>query len=196
MNTNGLAKLYGQLTPKERLPLILAASARGDEAERNRLAQSAPKEGFWLPDYHGLAEGMLFASLFQLLEVLDMAAYYWRSVGLLEQEEILGDNTNKELRDRFDGLTRIYAYMFIVKIDGWRLFCARHNYDPDLLWKGLPGFETVCRGEEEIRTMAFTPEKADEWAKRGRKDAPRLARPEDEAAAIEVLAKSHAQWWD
>jgi hypothetical protein len=28
MNTNGLAKLYGQLPPKERLPLMLAASAR------------------------------------------------------------------------------------------------------------------------------------------------------------------------
>ena len=40
MNTNGLAKLYGQLTPKERLPLILAASARGDEAERNRPTKS------------------------------------------------------------------------------------------------------------------------------------------------------------
>ena len=34
MNTNGLAKLYDRLTPKERLPLILAASARGDEAEQ------------------------------------------------------------------------------------------------------------------------------------------------------------------
>src|SRR5262245_11088079 len=189
MNTNGLAKQYGQLTPKERLPLILAASARGDEAERNRLTKSAPKEGFWLPDYHGLAEGMLLASLFQLLEVLDVAAYYWQAVGLLEQEEALGDKKNKRLRDRFDGITRIFAYLFVVKIDGWRLFCAQHNYDPDLLWKGLPAFETACRAEEEIRTMTFTPEEADEWARRGHKDASRLPRPKDEAAAIEVLVK-------
>jgi hypothetical protein len=162
MNTNGLAKLYEHLTPKERLPLILAASARGDEAERNRQARSAPREGFWLPDYHGLAEGMLLASFFQLLEVLEMAAYYWQAEGLLEQEEILGDNKNKELQDRLNGITRIFAYLFVVKIDGWRLFCAQHHYDPDLLWRGLPGFETVCRAAEEIRIMAFTPEEAGE----------------------------------
>ena len=139
---------------------------------------------------------MLFASLFQLLELLDLAAYYWQAVGLLEQEEGLGDKKNKELRDRFDGLTRIFAYLFVVKIDGWRLFCAQHHYDADLLWRGLPGFETVCHAEKEIRTMAFTPEEASEWARRGRKDVPRLTRPEDEAAAIEDLVKSHAQWWE
>ena len=37
MNTNGLARLYDRLTPRERLPLIMAASARGDEMERERL---------------------------------------------------------------------------------------------------------------------------------------------------------------
>lgn len=196
MNTNGLAKLYEHLTPKERLPLILAASARGDEVERERLVHSAPREGFWLPDYHGLAEGIILTSLFQLLELLDIAAYYWQAVVLLQQEEVLGDKKNKALRDRFDGLARIFAYLFMVKIDGWRLFCAQHNYDPDFLWKGLPGFETVCRAEEEARAMAFTLEEAAEWARRGRKDAPRLLTPEDEAATIEVLVKSHAQWWE
>jgi hypothetical protein len=44
--------------------------------------------------------------------------------------------------------------------------------------------------------MAFTPEEAGEWMRRGRKDAPRLPRTEDEAAAIDVLVKSHAQWWE
>ena len=44
--------------------------------------------------------------------------------------------------------------------------------------------------------MAFTPEEADEWAKSRRKDAPRLARPEDEVAAIEALVRSHAMWWE
>jgi hypothetical protein len=195
MNTNGLAKLYEHLTPAERLPLILAASARGDEAERNRLARSAPKAAFRLPDYHGLAEAMRFASMLQLIELLDAAAYYWQSVGLLEQE-ILGAKKDKELRNRFEKMTRIFAYLFVVKLDGWRLFCARHNYDTDFLLRGLPGYGTVCRAEEEAREMAFTPEEADEWAKRSRKDAPRLIRPEDEAAAIGVLVKSHAQWWE
>ena len=32
MTINDLAKLYDRLTPRERLPLIIAASERGDEA--------------------------------------------------------------------------------------------------------------------------------------------------------------------
>src|SRR5690348_146268 len=91
MNTNGLANLYDRLTPKERLPLIMAASARGDEVERERLANSAPREGFRLPDYHGLGEGLLLASLFHLLELLDLAALYWQTGGLLEQWEAFSD---------------------------------------------------------------------------------------------------------
>jgi hypothetical protein len=90
MNTNGLAKLYDRLTPKERLPLILAASARGDQTEQDRLAHSAPKKEWRMPDYYGLAEAMLFASLFHLLQLLDVAALFWQVNGLLEQEEALG----------------------------------------------------------------------------------------------------------
>jgi hypothetical protein len=48
MNTKGLARHYAILTPWERLPLILAASARGDEQERSRLATSAPRVGYQL----------------------------------------------------------------------------------------------------------------------------------------------------
>jgi hypothetical protein len=58
MNTKVLAKLYDRLTPRERLPLILAASARNDEVEGQRLAQSAPRMALRLPDYHGLGEGL------------------------------------------------------------------------------------------------------------------------------------------
>jgi hypothetical protein len=138
----------------------------------------------------------VYNPILQLAELLDMAAYYWQSAGLLEQEEMLGAKKDKAMRDRFGGLTRIFAYLFVVKLDGWRLFCAQHSYDPDFLLKGLPGYETVRRAEDEAREMAFTPEEADEWARRGRTDAPRLIRPEDEAAAIGLLVKSHAQWWE
>ena len=37
MNANAIAKNYSRLTPEERFHLILAASGRGDEAERDRL---------------------------------------------------------------------------------------------------------------------------------------------------------------
>ena len=41
MNTNRFDQLYNQLTPRERLPMIMAAHLRGDAAEQNRLVSSA-----------------------------------------------------------------------------------------------------------------------------------------------------------
>ena len=46
MNTNGLARHYGSLTPEERLPLVLAATWRGDGPERARLLASAPRVAY------------------------------------------------------------------------------------------------------------------------------------------------------
>ena len=74
MNSKGLARHYGVLTPWERLPLILAASARGGEAERDRLGRSAPRQGYVLPDYHGLGEGLLLLALFHVIELLHFTA--------------------------------------------------------------------------------------------------------------------------
>jgi hypothetical protein len=43
MNANTLAKHYDLLGPEERFRLILAAGARGDDAEQERLCQAAPR---------------------------------------------------------------------------------------------------------------------------------------------------------
>jgi hypothetical protein len=84
MNTNALAKLYDRLTPLERLPLIVAATERGDDAEADRLSRSAPRIGVRLPDYHGLGEGLLLLSLFYLAEQLRRGLLYWQAQGILE----------------------------------------------------------------------------------------------------------------
>jgi hypothetical protein len=44
MNSNGLAKRYDKLSPREPVPLLVAADACGDEAEFARLRSSAPRE--------------------------------------------------------------------------------------------------------------------------------------------------------
>lgn len=45
MNTNTLVRHYDRLTPWERVALVMAAVARGDETERQRLADTAPISG-------------------------------------------------------------------------------------------------------------------------------------------------------
>ena len=82
MNTNPLTKLYDQLTPRERLPLIIAAGARGDEAEQQRLKASAPRQMLQVPDYHCLAKALAEAVHYHLLTLLDLAATFWQWWGL------------------------------------------------------------------------------------------------------------------
>ena len=100
MNTKGLAKQYDKLAPKERLPLIVAASLRGDDLERERLMNSAPRHLYRLPDYHWLADDLQSLVLILNSKLLDLAVSYWRMLGLLEQEAIyrIGESKKREAR--------------------------------------------------------------------------------------------------
>jgi hypothetical protein len=195
MNTNGLAKLYDRLTPRERLPLILAASARGDDVEAERLARSAPRRDVRLPDYHGLGEGMLFACLFHLLALLDTALLHWQAAGLQSQASAFLGEDGEACAERLGEAARIYAYLFTVKMDGWRRFCSEFNVDPDFLMQDLPGYETVQRGEEAARRVAFTPDEATAWMRRGGDDAAQVVTAEAVSASLWAFLEQRAEWW-
>ena len=107
MNANGPTRHYDKLTPRERLPLIVAAVDRGDDAEADRLTRSAPRDGIRLPNYHGLAEGMLLASLFHMMTQLDRIALYWQAEGIVDQYlEIAKGNEQKAKAQRLSDLAR------------------------------------------------------------------------------------------
>jgi hypothetical protein len=142
MNTNGLAKQYDKLTPLERLPLIMAAAARGDEAERNRLVQSAPQSCYSMPDYWGAAETFRYLSDFHFMKLLDFAAAYFDCFAAAPKP--------KKSADPLDGWAEamLCGYLFQTYLTGWHKFCAEINMAPELLWKLLPGFETIKRADE------------------------------------------------
>jgi hypothetical protein len=173
MNTNGLARHYKALTPWERLPLIAAASARGDEVERDRLVRSAPKRDFRVPDYWGLCEGLEeLATLYQLRQ-LDLAALYWRVAGSLGRRPLFrGGKRNRRRRRRFHSGLRMLAYCCVTWIEGWKLLCAGLHMDPEAVLGDMPGQETVRRMVEEARLAAFGPEEAAAYM-RARKEAAR-----------------------
>src|SRR5262249_46171514 len=84
MNTDRLAKLYDQLTPWERVPLIIAAGARGDHEEQDRLQNTAPTSLFQVPNHRGLIEGLSqLADRYMILQP-DVAVLYWQTAGMLE----------------------------------------------------------------------------------------------------------------
>jgi hypothetical protein len=194
MNTNGLAKLYGHLTPRERLPLIMAAHARGDEAERDRLVRSAPCVGYSVPDHYGLAEGLQMQSFYHLVEMLNLAVHYWRCSGLLE-EPPFGTAKEKKARDgRLWNILRLFAYLLTVKAEGWRRFCAELQIDGELLLQHLPGWETVRQADQAARGVAFTPEEATAFI-RQRDPTGRAPTAEDEATGMREFPRWRVEWW-
>jgi hypothetical protein len=71
MNTHRLGQLYDQLTPRERLPLIMAAHLRGDAADQKRLGASAPLKTLRVPNYYPLAKALRTAVHWQMQTLLD-----------------------------------------------------------------------------------------------------------------------------
>jgi hypothetical protein len=76
MNTNTLTKSYDALTPEERFRLILAASARGDEAERDRLAHAGPRLALRMSEHVPFAQAFNELATLVYIELLEMAAFY------------------------------------------------------------------------------------------------------------------------
>jgi hypothetical protein len=207
MNTKHLAKLYDQLTPHERVPLIMAAGARGDQAEQKRLSASAPKEDYEVPNYYGLANALKEAGYFHLLTLLDLAANFWQWWGLwtsyllrepgetATKKRRSGQNKSlQRLERRAGGIVRYYASRFVAHVEGWKKFCSELQIDPEAQLNFMMGWETIRRTEESARDLAFSDEEAALFV-----HAESLAREGDDAlekgpAPVET-AKDLAQSW-
>ncbi|HEX4606826.1 MAG TPA: hypothetical protein VH092_01350 [Urbifossiella sp.] len=84
MTVARLARHYSALTPDERLALILAASARGDDADRERLMVAAPRLTLAVPDTFPRA--MAFREVLDRFraERLELAARFFQTRRLAE----------------------------------------------------------------------------------------------------------------
>jgi hypothetical protein len=87
MNTKALSNSYDVLTPEERLPLIHAASARGDEVEIDRLIRSAPRVRYSASHHFPLADAFDTVSLLHLIDLLATAADYLQACRLADTDD-------------------------------------------------------------------------------------------------------------
>jgi hypothetical protein len=189
MNANGLTKLYAKLNPEERLPLILAASARGDIAERNRLAQSAPVETFRVPHHHRLAEALKRVSLHYVNAMLHLAAMFWQLDSVLDQCFLSEDGAGENYDLRF-GTMRMVGYLLVCHADGWRAFCDEMKIDPEQLHRFVPGYSTALRAESAGHIVAFSKEEATTWARQSRDQAVEIATPQKVALELSEIVRS------
>jgi hypothetical protein len=172
MNTHHLTRHYDRLTARERLALLVAASARADAVERGRLLESAPPVHLKAPHHYRLAEALLDAANYHLLTVLDLAVKYREWWGLWGWHE-LRDATDKRGTGkggraaaraegaRLNALARYHAYLLVTHVDAWARFCADWAIDPEALLGARPGWDTVRRTEGQARGHAYSHEEAE-----------------------------------
>jgi hypothetical protein len=196
MTTAKLAKLYDQLTPRERLPLLIAAGRRGDDAERERLIRAAPRVSYRVTDYHGLADAMQLVVMWHLVERLDLGARYWLLSGLSDELEAAERPADRKRADRIEAAVRTMALRFCNEVDGWGLFCRDLNIDPNALLADLPAFDTVTHMERSARLLANTPEEAAAYFRaKGKSELARMPTAEDVAESLRgLLAWGERQW--
>ena len=129
MSANGLARLYGRLTIWERIPLLLAAEARGDEAEYRRLFNSSAPRAWRFPE-HLLAEQALHVlALIYVGEQLDAAASYFFALGAMADTDEPGPGD-------WHLAAASCAYFFAANLDAWRRLCSGLGIAPDVLTAG------------------------------------------------------------
>jgi hypothetical protein len=151
MNPHVLTKLYDKLGPFERIPLILAAEARKDETEVQRLHHSAPIRMWRFSDY--LMPNIALQTLSQqyIVEQLDHIATYWHACWRLNDE--LGEKPEDWLLS-----ADVAAYVFTCNAEAWRRFCKELNIDGATLTVGNYRGWILQYCEEEMPKVAPSPE--------------------------------------
>jgi hypothetical protein len=173
MTTNPVSRLYDRLTPRERLPLLIAAATRGDPVELQRLQTSAPKQKWEMRDYVPHADALNEVANYHMLTVLDLGMHFWQWWGLwltrgLRNQVADGpghgrggqEKAAKELERRAGCLVRYYAARFVAHVDGWKQFCAELHVDPEAPLDFMIGWDNIVRTESQARELAFTPDDA------------------------------------
>lgn len=140
-----IKKHYAKLTALERFPLIVAAGARDDEAERRELMKSAPRKHWSMPNYYGLSEGFQFASMWYMIEQLGyIASIYWMMENAdgdpgkrvyqvtMEKQEIKID-ANEYINAAFKRV--------LINLAAWYRLCSEYKLDPEAMLKDLPHYD-------------------------------------------------------
>jgi hypothetical protein len=172
VTANTVNKLYEWLKPEERFRLILAAGARGDIAERDRLSSTSRLLALRIRDFVPWAQAFSEVSMIIFMGLVEEAAEYqealldWSKVyrklhqsanqaqALDEDEEAdaasadpsePAEPSEDEKSENFLFEAHLAAgFILKTKFDGWKLFCERLNVPALTIWEVLPGYERLA----------------------------------------------------
>jgi len=160
-----LARHYDALDPAERLSLLLAACARGDDVEHARLADSAPKVTWNVPHTFGRALALLLLASHQRMKLLELAGLFFRARAVADQME--GENA-----ERMANVAGVYGYLFRAQSEGWARFCDAEQLDPTVCEQAAPGADVLNIATDEAAVFGFTEAQTRDHLKREGKDDP------------------------
>jgi hypothetical protein len=164
----------------------LAASDRGDDAERERLKNASKRITLSTVDYAPCAQAFQELALLALLTLVEEATAFddaferWRdadTTGIIAGIKGIPAPAGKEARTIKDRLCDdafflqwlAQGFMLRTSAAGWKLFCDRLGISPFGLWQHLPGFDRLQRalktaeGTPDLPAAAFTPKNMARW---------------------------------
>ncbi len=147
------ALYYAGLTLAERIPPLLAATARDDLTEADRLAATAPKIVVQMPDLLPRLQALQMLALHHGLQLLDLLIDFNRLSDLMDLCDCEATDPRKQAR--WVASQRLLATVLTAHADGWREFCGDLNIDPEALLCDLPGFNHLQREEARFRSLAY-----------------------------------------
>jgi len=158
MKAPGLTRHYPTLTEAERLALLLAASARGDEPEEHRLLSTAPKVTYRVPHTFGRLLALHEVMSYHRMKHLELASLYLWTLGM-------ADGADK-VSERFFAIARKFGYLLTAHAGGWARFREWLGVDTSSLESSLPGAEIIGQAAGLAATIAAAEAGVLEWARR------------------------------
>jgi hypothetical protein len=130
-----IKKHYDKLTARERFVLVVAADARGDQAERAALLASAPKVTFRFPHIKGISDGFDILTEYHIMQQLGTAGSFWMLIYLTEGDEYPRRLETIEAEEIPTGETALTltARRFLEGLEGYRAICAEYGIDPQTI---------------------------------------------------------------
>jgi hypothetical protein len=186
ISTKQLTKHYDKLTARERFSLIVAAGVRGDEAERERLARSAPKQTFSVPNHRGYAEGFADVGNLYVALQLETGIWMWRVLAVID--------TGKKENPRLQQCLAMFANRFLVLKRAWHLLCEEYGVDGDAVLSVHPTWNTARELAELAETFAFSPGEAAVWVSERDEEAT-LVTAEQIYEGLKVAVEERVTWW-
>jgi hypothetical protein len=189
VTADSLARNYDVLKPNERLALMLAATAQGDDLEHERLTAAAPRVTF--TTLHTFPRAIAFHEVLDRFrtERLDLTARYFRA-----RSEAAG--VGGRAAARLVGVAQVYGYLLLAYRDGWARFCGDQMLPAGGLDEHLVGGEVLAAAERDAEADGVLGADVEAFFRRA-EEVP--LGPLRTAAAAAELAEAFAArlaWWE